>query len=162
LAENSRPSEKLTVSLAAFSTTWLLVRMYPLESSTTPEPVPLRPGWGAGRSNCSPKKRSNRRSSSGGTCCWRRSLRATRGCSDSTSMRTTLGARALATVEKDRESARASFGVCVFGVTGAGADSARETIHPPTPLAAPSARAVVTREIPRVRPTFIVRLRPES
>jgi hypothetical protein len=42
LAGNSRPSAKITVTLAACSATWLLVMMLPLPSITTPDPCPAR------------------------------------------------------------------------------------------------------------------------
>ena len=39
-ARNARPSGRLASSWRAFSTTWLLVRMYPSGVSTKPEPAP--------------------------------------------------------------------------------------------------------------------------
>ena len=49
LAENSRPSLKVTLTRVAPDTTWRLVTMLPRASITTPDPVPrCGPGFGSG------------------------------------------------------------------------------------------------------------------
>jgi hypothetical protein len=53
-ALNSLPLRSFTTISSAFSTTWLLVRMYPFESMTKPEPRLFALN---GRRGC-PKKRS--------------------------------------------------------------------------------------------------------
>ena len=73
------PSENTTVTLVALSTTWLLVRMLPLVSSNTPEPVP-RPGPGCGSAGRPRRsRRSARRSRAGRARRARGARRAARG-----------------------------------------------------------------------------------
>ena len=96
-------------------TTWRLVTMLPLASSTTPDPVP-RWVWSV-ESSPSPKSKKWRKN--GGTSCPRPPTRPCAGsCRISTSMRTTLGRSALATAENADDRMRASLGISVLGVTG--------------------------------------------
>ena len=117
-AENSRPSLNTTVVMVAPETTWRLVTMLPLLSSTTPDPVP-RSGWSGASSPPPPKSKNLRKN--GGTS-WPPPpppVRPRAGiCWISTSMRTTLGRRAFATAEKADDKTRASLGASVRGVTG--------------------------------------------
>ena len=117
-AVNSRPSVNVTFKRVAPDTTCRLVTIAPRASMITPEPVPrCGPGVGSGMPGPNWKKRRKNGSipSSPSSPSWPRS--ATRGCSISTSMRTTDGRSAFAAAENAVDSTRASLGASVLGVT---------------------------------------------
>jgi hypothetical protein len=113
-AVNSRPSVNVTLTRVAPDTTCRLVTMLPRASMITPEPVPrCGPGDGSGMPGPNWKKRRKNGAISSSPS----SRSATRGCSISTSMRTTDGRRAFAAAENADDNTRASLGASVFGVT---------------------------------------------
>jgi hypothetical protein len=147
LAGNSRPSAKITVTLAARSATWLLVMMLPAPSITTPEPVP-RPG--RQRAEIPPRRDRRQRNARRIVPC-PAAHRRDEDAADhwpswdspiSISSRTTLGRSARAVVANAWDSERASCGTCVLGVIAAcGCASALGVARMPTP--SPKAKPMI-------------------